>query len=106
MAWVENLSDIDREIDAKDHEPITKRKAETISVFQLMKQYSTQRIAIDCFEKIQWGNKPVCPKCSSDDKITPQKKYGDYWCSSCRSYFNIFINTPMFVNGCLHRIYC
>ena len=26
MAWVENLSDIDREIDTKDHEPIAKEE--------------------------------------------------------------------------------
>ena len=33
--------------------------------------------------------------CSGDSKMTPQKKYGNYWCEYYRSYFNIFTNTPL-----------
>ena len=72
-----------------------KRRARTINIFQLMEQYPTQEKAIDYFEEIRWGDKPVCSKCGGDEKITRQKKYGDYWCGTCRSYFNVFTNTPL-----------
>ena len=74
---------------------MSKHKAKTISLFQLMNQYPTQDTAIDYFEKIRWGDKTTCAKCGGDSKITPQKKYGNYWCGSCRSYFNAFTNTPL-----------
>ncbi len=74
---------------------MAKRRAKTISLFKLMKQYSTQKKAIDYFESLRWGNKVTCSKCGGDEKIKPQKKYGDYWCGTCRSYLNVFTNTPL-----------
>ncbi len=60
-----------------------------------MNTYKTKTDAIQYFEKIRWGNKPVCAKCGCNGKITPQKKSSDYWCGNCRGYFNVFTNTPM-----------
>lgn len=72
-----------------------KRKATTLSLFQLSDKYKTQDEAIEYFEKIRWGDKPYCPKCGCDSKITPQKKKGNYWCGDCRSYFTVFTDTPL-----------
>lgn len=72
-----------------------KRIAKTISLFNLMKEYNTKEKAIDYFSAIRWGDKPICVRCGGDDKITAQKKYGDYWCGTCRDYFNAFTDTPL-----------
>ena len=73
-----------------------KRKAKTLSLFELMQQYPTEETAIRYFEQNRWGGTPVCVKCGSYRKITPQKKIRTgYWCGECRSYFNAFTNTPL-----------
>ena len=71
------------------------RTATTLSLFQLMKRYPTVESAIRYFEGIRWHGSPVCTKCDKDEKITPQKKVGTYWCGSCRAYFTVFTNTPL-----------
>ena len=53
---------------------MTKRKATTISLFDLMQQYPTEESAFEYFEQNRWGNKPICVKCGCEDKITKQKK--------------------------------
>ncbi len=70
-------------------------KVKTLSLFNLMSLYPTINSAIDYFISVRWSGKVECAKCHSDSKITPQKKHGDYWCGSCRSYFNVFTNTPL-----------
>lgn len=60
-----------------------------------MEQYPTDEATIRYLESLAWSDKPVCSKCGCDNKITEQKKAGDYWCGSCRSYFNVFTNTPL-----------
>lgn len=75
---------------------MTKRKATTISLFDLMQQYPTEESAFRYFEENRWGKKPVCVKCGSDEKITKQKNYKKgYWCGECREYFNAFTDTPL-----------
>ena len=72
-----------------------KKKAKVPSLYEVMETYKTKEDAIRYFEKMSWGDKPVCVKCGCSGKITPQKKFGDYWCGDCRSYFNAFTNTPL-----------
>ena len=75
---------------------MTKRKATTISLFDLMQQYPTEESAFRYFEENRWGDKPVCVKCGGAEKITKQKNYKKgYWCGNCREYFNAFTNTPL-----------
>lgn len=72
-----------------------KRKAKTLSLFNLMELYPTKESAIKYFKKTIWQGKKVCSKCGCDSKIKPQKDGVNYWCGDCRSYFNVFTNTPL-----------
>ncbi len=63
-----------------------------------MERCQINEVAVRYFEHLRWGDKPVCVKCGCDDKTTAQKKIGDYWCGSCRGYFNAFTNTPLECN--------
>ena len=72
-----------------------KRKAETLSLYQIMEKYPTNEAAIRYFEGLRWDDKPVCTKCGCYNKIKEQRKIGQYWCGDCRSYFNVFTNTPL-----------
>ena len=75
---------------------MTKRKATTISLFQLMERYPTKEDAIRYFERIRWGDKVGCVRCGSIGKvITPQKRSGQYWCGLCRKYFTALTETPL-----------
>ena len=74
----------------------TKRRATTLSLFEIMQMYPTEESAYQYFEGLRWGDKPVCMKCGCDEKVTKQKNYKKgYWCGSCRSYFTAFTGTPM-----------
>ena len=73
-----------------------KKRAKTISLFELMEQYPTEEDAIKYLEQFRWGDEPVCTKCGCIGKITPQKKHpGRYWCGDCRSYFTSWTGTPL-----------
>lgn len=74
---------------------MTKRKATTLSLFQLTEMFPTVDHAVRYFERIRWQGFPVCTKCEKADKITPQKKVGTYWCGMCRAFFTVFTNTPL-----------
>lgn len=70
-------------------------RAKTLSLFNLMDLYPTKESAIKYFEKTIWQNKKVCSKCGCDSKIKQQRDEFNYWCGDCRSYFNVFTNTPL-----------
>ncbi len=72
-----------------------KRKVKTLSLFSLMELYPTKESAIKYFEKIIWKDQVSCSKCGCDSKIKKQKDNFNYWCGSCRGYFNVFTNTPL-----------
>lgn len=72
-----------------------KRIARTLSLFNLMELYPTKESAIKYFEETIWGDEVVCSKCGGTHKIKPQKDGFNYWCGDCRSYFNVFTNTPL-----------
>lgn len=72
-----------------------KQKARTLSIYQVMNQYPDEESVIKYFQGLRWGSDVTCVKCGCCSKITAQKKFGDYWCGECRSYFNVFTNTPM-----------
>ena len=75
---------------------MAKRIATTISLFDLMTRFPAQQDVIDYFERIRWGDSPVCTKCGAMEKITAQPKHpGRYWCGDCRSYFTARTGTPL-----------
>ena len=73
-----------------------KRRATTLSLFDLMTKYPTEQDAIDYLERIRWGDKPCCTRCGDPEKITVQPKHpGRYWCGLCRNYFTARTGTPL-----------
>ena len=74
---------------------MSKNRATTLGLFDLMQMYPTRESAIDYMSRIRWGDSVQCARCGAIDKITPQKKYGNYWCGHCRQYFNAFMDTPL-----------
>lgn len=72
-----------------------KRVAKTLSLFELMQMYPTEESAVRYMESVRWGDTPCCSRCGSDDRITAQKKVGDYWCGWCRKYFTVRTETPL-----------
>ena len=74
---------------------MSKHKANTLSLFDLMRIYPNKESAIRYFERMRWGDNLHCVRCGCTEHITPQKKVGEYWCKTCRSYFNARTGTPM-----------
>ena len=60
-----------------------------------MEMYPTEDDAIRYLEGLRWGDTPCCTRCGSTEKITAQKKVGNYWCGSCRKYFTVRTDTPL-----------
>ena len=74
---------------------MTKRKATTLSLFELMTAYPTEADAVRYLERITWGDDPACTRCGVE-KITPQREHlGRYWCGGCRHYFTCRTGTPL-----------
>ncbi len=73
-----------------------KRIAEVLSLFDLSKMFSTEDEAVAWFEKYRWGGKPVCPHCSSSQRVerNSQGKYY-YRCASYRKRFTVKVGTVM-----------
>ncbi len=74
---------------------MSRRIAKTLGLFDLMKMYPTETDAVRYLESLRWGEKPRCVHCGATDKITAQKKAGDYWCGWCRHYFTVRSDTPL-----------
>lgn len=47
-----------------------KRKAVTLSLFELTALYPTVESVVQYFERVRWNDHPVCAKCDKADKIT------------------------------------
>lgn len=73
---------------------MTKRRAKTLSLFDIMEMYPTELDAMRYFEQQRWSDNLHCVKCGSIGQIK-ESKPANYWCGACRGYFNAFTNTPM-----------
>ncbi len=73
-----------------------KKQAKTISILELLEEFSTEAKAVNWLEKTMWGDTPVCPHCNKTKNITTykSKKYS-YWHKDCRKAFTIKTNTIM-----------
>ena len=57
-----------------------KRTADSLSLFDLMQMYPTEKDAIRYTERIRWRKTPCCIRYGSTDKINLSKKrFGDHW---------------------------
>ena len=69
---------------------------DTISVFELMEKFPTETIAREWFEEQRWGDKPVCPRCSSNQTHRMQRDNGEYIrCKECDKRFTVRVGTVM-----------
>ena len=67
-----------------------KRIAETISITQLLRDFSTEKKCIKWLEKVRWDGQPICPHCGGTENVSrsPSKDF-TYWHKDCRDYFTV-----------------
>ena len=63
------------------------RKAKVLSAYEFMREFSTEKKAIEFFEKERWSNGVVCPTCKSKRIAKRQLPY--YRCKDCRNIFTV-----------------
>ena len=67
-----------------------------VSVIELMDMFPTERSAVRWFESVIWDGSRVCGHCGSErTRKVPKAKPMPYWCTDCRSYFNVRTGTPI-----------
>lgn len=72
------------------------KPAKTISIIELLTEYSTEHKSIKWLEKIIWDKEPVCPHCGGVENISnPKSKKHTYWHKNCRKQFTVKTNTIM-----------
>ncbi len=72
------------------------KQAKTISIIELLKEFSTERKSIKWLEKIRWDKEPVCPHCGGIEDINKYaSKKHTYWHKDCRKAFTVKTNTIM-----------
>ena len=73
---------------------MNKRVAQTISILELTRLFSTETKAVKWLEQVRWSNKPICPHCNSGDGIVIRKgKRFTYRHKHCRKEFTVKTNT-------------
>ena len=73
-----------------------KRIAETISITQLLREFSTEKKCIEWLEQVRWDGQPVCPHCGGVEDVSrsPSKPFA-YWHKDCRKYFTVKTGTVL-----------
>ncbi len=73
-----------------------KRIANTLSIAEILKRFSTETKAVRWLESVRWGGKPVCAHCGGVERIRESRsKKQTYWCGSCRKQFTIKTGSVM-----------
>jgi len=73
-----------------------KRIANTLSIAEILKMFSTKTKTVRWLEKVRWGGTPVCPHCGGIENIRPQKsKKFTYWHKDCRKHFTVKTGSVM-----------
>lgn len=68
-----------------------RKTAKTLSSYEFMEQFSTEKKAIKFFENIRWKKGVYCPECSSE-RIA-KRKFPYYRCKDCREIFTVRTGT-------------
>jgi transposase-like protein/predicted Zn-ribbon and HTH transcriptional regulator len=72
------------------------KPAKTISIIELLSEFSTEHKSIKWLEKIRWDKEPICTHCGGIENISKQKsKKHTYWHKDCRKQFTVKTNTIM-----------
>ncbi len=56
-----------------------KRIADTLSITQLHRIFSTDDKCCEWLESARWGGKPVCPHCGGVERVSKSKSWHAYW---------------------------
>lgn len=61
----------------------------TISTYEFMRRFPTEREARSYIEDCRWHGSPTCPKCGATGRIQTRKIEGYYRCLSCKGDFTV-----------------
>ena len=81
-----------------------------MTYLEMLKQFPTEREAVDYFIKIRYGGKIFCNHCGSTRVYSRKGKGKLYGCSACKSTFSpftdtLFENSPTDFRKCLYALY-
>lgn len=65
----------------------------TISTYEFMRRFPTEREARSYIEGCRWHGSPTCPKCGTTSRIQTRKIDGYYRCLSCKIDFTVRTGT-------------
>lgn len=65
----------------------------TISTYEFMRRFPTEREARSYIEGCRWHGSPTCPKCRTTSRIQTRKIDGYYRCLSCKIDFTVRTGT-------------
>lgn len=61
----------------------------TISTYEFMRRFPTEREARSYIEDCRWHGSPTCPECGATSRIQTRKIEGYYRCLTCKSDFTV-----------------
>ena len=72
------------------------KKADTISIVELLRKFPDDQACIDWLKKTRWGGEPVCPHCGGVENISkPPSKPNTYWHKDCKKQFTVTTKSIM-----------
>ena len=66
--------------------------AKTLSLFSLARIFPDEASVVALFERVLWGEKPICPHCKSTDNFPRPTRRG-HRCNECRKDFSVRMGT-------------
>ena len=66
--------------------------AKTLSLFSLARIFPDEASVVALFERVLWGEKPICPHCKSTDNFPRPTRRG-HRCNECRKDFTVRTGT-------------
>ncbi len=65
-----------------------------MNIIEITNRFPTELDAVKYFEKIRWGNKPVCAYCGSEN-IGARNMDFRFHCKDCQKSFKVTTNTKL-----------
>ncbi len=68
-----------------------------MNLISIFRQFPDQAACIAHLEQVRWGDRPVCPHCTSDEVARKRENHriGRWNCHACKSSFNVLSGTVM-----------
>ncbi len=72
------------------------KKADTISIVELLRKFSDEQACVDWLEQARWNGEPICPHCGGIENISrPPSKPNTYWHKDCKKQFTVTTKSIM-----------